>query len=51
MTPDTIHNTGKHDVCVHSNAATPRGLEKAMVEVEVATYGSLAREIEVMIHD
>ena len=26
LTPDTIHNTGKHHVCVHGNAATPRGL-------------------------
>ena len=51
LTPDTIHNTGKHHVCVHSNAATPQGLEGAMVEVEVTTYGSLARGIEVMIHD
>ena len=51
LTPDTIHNTGKHHVCVHGNAATPRGLGGAMVEVEVTTYGSLARGIEVMIHD
>jgi len=26
LTPDTIHNTGKHHVCVHGNIATPPGV-------------------------
>ena len=51
LTPDTIHNTGKHHVCVHGNAATPRGVEGAMVEVEVTTYGSLAHQVFLSEHE